>query len=92
MQQHRLRCSVAASDARDEEFSETKASSKLINDLTVEVKQLSQKQEELKHQISQVRLLLLLFLVYFLASGIWRMFTGDDVAHSQSCQTLSSHM
>lgn len=82
IQQHRLRCSVAPSDAKDDEFSGNLSGSgnpatvKLLQDIIPQLNKVLDEQEKLRKQLKDIRILLLFLMIlsfiapfYFSRSG-----------------------
>lgn len=90
VQQHRLRCSVAPSDAHDD-FSGDKqqaASLKLLQEMAPRMEALANGQEKLLKQVKQMRILLVILLLALFALPFY-LFPNSDV-NNQTCRVLPS--
>lgn len=93
IQQHRLRCSVAPSDASDD-FSGDKqqqsATLKLLQEVAPRLELLVNQQEQLVKQLKQMRILLLLLLLVALAIPFYSFPHHSTTLTSSSCERLPS--
>ena len=101
VQQHRLRCSVAPSDAKDEEFSGMSAGAnnatavKLLQEIGPKLDTIIREQERLRDQMKQLRflLLLLLFLAFAVPYYMLRNRSGgyvSDFHDNGACHSVSA--
>lgn len=94
IQQHRLRCSVAPSDAKDEEFSGMAAGAnnatavKLLQEMAPKLETILTEQEQLRNQVKHLRMLLL--IVLFLSLVLPFYFARDDVLSCSSIEQSCS--
>jgi len=94
LQQHRLRCSVAPSDAKDEEFSGMAAGSnnatavKLLQDMSNRLETLTQEQQSLHDQLKQMRFLLLVLLFLALLLPFYMTPSGGPTQDGAVCHVL----
>ena len=92
MQQHRLRCSVAPSDAKDEEFSGTMSNSaalKLLQEMDPKLESILNEQRRLKSQMKQMRLLVLITVILSITLAFFfsRANNQFDFVDNESCST-----
>jgi len=93
VQQHRLRCSVAPSDAKDEEFSGSGLSSpaalKLLQEMDPKLESILSEQHRLRGQLKQMRFLVLLTLILSIVFALFFSGTANRSSDNESC-TLTS--
>jgi len=92
VQQHRLRCSVAPSDAKDEEFSgsiSNSAALKLLQEMDPKLESILNEQQRLRSQMKQMRLLVLITVVLsiMLAFFFSRPSSQYEFIDNGSCST-----
>lgn len=98
VQQHRLRCSVMPSDAKEDEFTgigSNVAAMKLLKDISPQLDKLLHEQENMKKLIKQIRIILVILVIlsivlplYFFRSEV------DSEIHSHksvSCESFHSN-
>jgi len=92
VQQHRLRCSVAPSDAKDEEFSGSMSNSaalKLLQEMDPKLESILNEQRRLKSQMKQMRLLVLITVILSISLAFFFSRTSNDYdfVDNGSCST-----
>jgi len=92
VQQHRLRCSVAPSDAKDEEFSGTMSNSaalKLLQEMDPKLESILNEQRRLKSQMKQMRLLVLITVILSITLAFFfsRANNQFEFVDNESCST-----
>ncbi|EFX68040.1 motile sperm domain-containing protein 2-like [Daphnia pulex] len=89
IQQHRLRCSVAPSDAKDDEFAGNalglnNATAKLLQDIAPQLNKILDEQENLRRQLKDMRILLFVLIILSIAVPFY--FFNNDSGDHLSCR------
>ncbi|KAK4004350.1 motile sperm domain-containing protein 2 [Daphnia magna] len=91
IQQHRLRCSVAPSDAKDDEFAgnlsglNNAATAKLLQDIAPQLNRILDEQQNLRKQLKSLRTLLFILIILSLVVPFY-FFNSDPDVGNLSCR------
>ena len=91
IQQHRLRCSVAPSDAKDDEFAgntlglNNATAIKLLQDITPQLNKILDEQENLRRHLKDIRILLFVLIILSLLVPFYFL-NNDSNDNHLSCR------